>query len=101
MVDSNYTAEDIREAQRNDPDLAVLTNDLLKGKLPDSDEEARNVILHAPEYFLNEDMILFHVGVADGNNKKYTVCYNQLVMPKEHQEKILREYHDSFLGGHF
>ena len=101
MVDSNYTAADIREAQRNDPDLAVLTNYLLKGKLPDNDEEARNVILHAPEYFLNEDMILFHEGVADGSNKKYTVRYNQLVMPKEHQEKILREYHDSVLGGHF
>ena len=100
-VDSRYTAEEIREAQRNDPKLAILTDYLLKEKLPENDDEARKVILHSHEYFLNEEMILYHVGIADGSNRKYSVRYNQFVVPKEQQEGILTEYHDSVLGGHF
>ena len=100
-VDSEYSAADIREQQLKDSDITAILNYLETKELPPDDEEARNIIMHAPDYFLNEDKILHHIGIANGSNKKCCVRYNQLVAPKSIRQRILREYHDGIQGGHF
>ena len=61
MSSTSYRAEEIREFQNRDPQIAAMTDYLTLGFLPPDEAEARSILLESDQYYLNKDSILYHI----------------------------------------
>ena len=83
-----------KEDQYLNPFIVYLTDD----KLPESQKEARRLLLEISDYILF-DGVLYHSRVAKSKRAKLMSPY-QLVLPEALVPKVLKLAHDSPLGGH-
>ena len=83
-----------KEDQYLNPFIVYLTDD----KLPESQKEARRLLLEISDYILF-DGVLYHSRVAKSKRAKLMSPY-QLVLPEALAPKVLKLAHDSPLGGH-
>ena len=85
--------DDLAEEQRKDSSLAPLIQYLTDGTLPQEASTAKLVVAKAPKFALL-DKILYHVDIKQHQEK-------QAVVPMHLREKIMHEYHQGSMSGHF
>ena len=90
--------EKIRAMQRKDSDLKPIIAYLETGILPESQKDARRILLEASDFVL-VDEVLYHGRKANSRRTKQMIAF-QLVLPKLLVPVILQMAHDSPLGGH-
>ena len=85
--------DDLAEEQRKDSSLAPLIQYLTDGSLPQEASTSKLVVAKAPSFALL-DKILYHVDIKQHQGK-------QAVVPMHLREKIMHEYHQGRMSGHF
>ena len=84
---------DLAQEQRKDSSLAPLIQYLTDGTLPQEASTSKLVVAKAPSFALLEK-ILYHVDIKQHQRK-------QAVVPMHLREKIMHEYHQGMMSGHF
>ena len=95
----DLTPDAILDAQQNDPALQPLLDYLNNGTLPDDDQQARRLLLRAPDYMIHPDTgLLYHLFTTGNSRSSSTTA--QLVIPKALQSYLLMIHHNSAFAGH-
>ena len=106
-LDNKHTAEsamqikqiDMPSAQHDCPEIGPMYKYIQTGVLPDDDNEAKSIILHAVQYGMFAD-ILYHIHKPCIKDEyKFDKTLHQIVIPKDLRYHILSDYHDSLVGG--
>ena len=100
--------DSISDAQSNCPEIGPIKGYLETGVLPQSDDDARHIILSSDQYIIN-DNILYHlyqprvkVSKIKKNSGSITDIeryVKQLVIPRCMRQDIIEAHHDCLLGG--
>ena len=90
--------ESIKTLQEKDPMIIPYLEYLQEKKLPKEDKEAREVVAIAYNLII-EDGVLYHIRIPHGTNKKRHL-QRRIVIPQVLKDRVLKESHDSTLGGH-
>ena len=88
----------VKQLQRKDRSLLPIISYLEDDDLPDSQKEARRILLESNDYAII-DGILYHSRVTKNKRNKMMDHY-QIVIPESLIETVLKVVHDSPLGGH-
>ena len=96
MQEIDLSRENIRKEQMRDPESKVIIKYLTLGVLPDSDTDARSILLRQEDYIMIDDL-LFHIFTPTGSKPS---AQAQLVIPQNLKVHFLRLHHDSELGAH-
>ncbi len=95
-----HSTDQVRELQEKDPDFGPILRYLQDTTLPESDKEARAVIVSSDYYSLDHDTkLLYHCSGKPKTGKREGEPPQQLAVPKELRDDLLRSYHDSLAGG--
>jgi hypothetical protein len=96
-----YSAKDLRKKQLADPDIGSVIHWLEAGKRPSSDE-VRTLSPATRHYWLIWKNLVLRDGVLYKEFQKQdeTAEGLQLVVPRALHQEILKQVHDSLLGGH-
>ena len=97
-----YDPKDIEEHQRQDPDLYYLQKWMDHGELPEREEKA-SLSPAVRRYWLNSENIVRRRGVL--YQKVWTSRYRreyhiQMLVPKVIRAEIIRNHHNTLIGGH-
>lgn len=102
--DIAWTLDRVQECQRADENINNIVLYIEQGVLPTDDAKAREILLSADGYVLEEGL-LYHISgrqVPSTNTKKQTdelqVC---LVVPKELRHDVLTSAHGDLSSGHY
>ena len=95
----NSSVKRMLKNQRKDKSLNNMINYLRTDALPDKTVEAKAVILHCEDYFLDENGILYHI--VQENKSPTGQIIEQLVIPDSLKIEVLSACHDDATGGHF
>jgi transposase InsO family protein len=87
------------QAQKNQPDLKELIMFLSGGGLPTSPQRMKSVILQSAQYSVHDE-ILYHHSYPRRRESALDPVPFQIVVPKCFRKAILKDVHDSLLGGH-
>ena len=85
--------ETFEGAQQKDPWIHQLTQYLMKKELPEDDKEAHRIVLQAPNFTL-EDNIIYFLDSKHGHRKR-------AVVPGGLRQQLMGENHRGSSGGHF
>ena len=94
----NVDMSKIKSEQRKDEFLANIINYLENDVLPQSQKDARRLLLEAPDYIVVNE-ILYHARNSKSARNKKMAGY-QFVVPKSMIDSVLKMSHDAPLGGH-
>ena len=90
---------DLPAEQRKCPQIGPIYRYHKSGELPQDDDEARKIILHADQFGIFGE-ILHHIYEPRTRNALNCVkTIHQIVVPQSLQHQILSDYHDSMVGG--
>ena len=92
----DLSRENIRREQMRDPECKLIIKYLTLGTLPDSDTDARSILLRQEDYIII-DGLLYHIFTPTGSKPS---AQAQLVIPQNLKVHFLRLYHDNDLGAH-
>ncbi len=92
----DFSRENIKKEQARDQECKLIIKYLTIGVLPDSDTDARSILLRQEDYIMI-DGLLFHIFTP--TNSKPAI-QAQLVIPQNLKVHFLRLHHDSDLGAH-
>ena len=102
--DISWTLDRVQECQRADQNINNIVMYIEQGTLPTDDAKAREILLTADNYVLDEGL-LYHISgrqVPTANTKRQTdefhVC---LVVPKELRHDVLTSAHGDLGSGHY
>ena len=85
--------QSFEECQQNDSWIRQLTLYLMRKELPEADDEARKIVLQAPNFTI-VDSILYFIDNKRDHRKR-------AVVPTSLQQQLIRENHGGRFGGHF
>ena len=88
----------IKTDQRKDEFLAPIIDYLKNNMLPQSQRDARRLLLEAPDYILVDD-ILYHTRKTKSARNAKMAGY-QLVVPKTMINDVFKWSNDALLSGH-
>ena len=91
--DTSLSPVDLAEEQRKDPSLASLIQYLTDGTLPQDPCESKLLVAKAPSFALI-DKFLYHIDIKQRQIK-------QVVVPTHLRHKIMQDYHQGRMSGHF
>ncbi|VDI31780.1 Hypothetical predicted protein [Mytilus galloprovincialis] len=97
---SSISTEKIKQLQRQDITLTKIIDYLENDTLPESQKQARPVLLKLSDNVLI-DRVLFHSRIAKAKRNKMMDHYHyQIVLPEALINTVLKVVHDSPLGGY-
>ena len=86
---------DIATAQENCSECKIMRDYLIRGILPDSDQQARKTVIES-EVFCMKNNILHHIYYPRTKRRdSVQLCYYQTVVPKAWRKEVLLNYHDN------
>lgn len=90
--------DQISTHQRKDPEIGEIIDYLQNDFLPEDNARAKRVLLSEDVYFVDENLLLFHL---DSRGRKgYKEIHAQLVLPPPLRYDVLVHAHDDLTGGH-
>ena len=92
----NLSRENIRREQMRDPECRLIIKYLTLGILPNSDTDARSILLRQEDYIIIDEL-LYHIFTPTGSKPS---AQAQLVIPQNLKVHFLNLYHDSTIGAH-
>ena len=98
MAQLNMSTQQVKDLQHLDSDLQSILSYLQDGSLPDSQKEARTILLEAGDYLLLNGLLLHSRIRKSRRAKLMNPC--QIVLPKCLYQTVLKIYHESSLGSH-
>jgi Integrase zinc binding domain/Integrase core domain len=92
---TNLAETDLKLRLQECPDFAPLIRYLSKGILPTNDDDARKIILEAPDYILEDD-VLYHLYTPRIKNlARAKAVIRQLCVPVDLRPQVAIELHDN------
>ena len=88
---TNYS-DSFHEEQLKDPTLHPIMVYLSEGELPENAELAAKIVMQASLYTM-VDKILYYIGQKNSPPR--------VVVPSDHKQKLIKEYHAGIMSGHF
>ena len=98
MAQLNMSTQQVKDFQHLDSDLQSILSYIQDGSLPDSQKEARTILLEAGDYLLLDGLLLHSRIRKSRRAKLMNPC--QIVLPKCLYQTVLKIYHESSLGSH-
>ena len=88
------------QQQEQDPMIRPYYVFHTSGEIHNCEKRVGKMILQTRDEFILKGRILYHLWVRPGSGAVCDRTIEQLVLPREYKERVLKEYHDSGLAGH-
>ena len=89
-----FPLEDMPVLQKQDPELAEITNYLGAGHLPISDKSARKIVMIAEQFALVDNVLWHFYSPKSRHTKRKLIPTKQLCIPLSLKLDILKLYHE-------